>query len=139
DGSVTLQVGATEIGQGSDTVLAQIAADTLGIGVDQVHVATSQDTDVTPFDPGSFASRQTCVTGVAVRKAALEARARVLAIAARRCGLAAEELDLQDGEVVEKASGRPLCALEEIAMASYYDRLDADPIRSDVSANVRSS
>ena len=139
DGSVTLQVGATEIGQGSDTVLAQIAAETLGIGVDQVHVVTSQDTDVAPFDPGSFASRQTCITGVAVRKAALEARARVLAIASRRCGLVPGELDLQDGEVVEKASGRPLCALEEIAMASYYDRLEADPIRSDVCANVRGS
>src|SRR5208337_3588351 len=82
-------------------------------------------------------SRQTFVTGIAVRKAALEAKAKVLALASRRCGLDPEELDLQDGEVVEKALGRPLCTLEEIAMESYYDRLHADPIKSDVSANVR--
>jgi xanthine dehydrogenase molybdenum-binding subunit len=139
DGSITLQVGATEIGQGSDTVFAQIAAEVLGIPVDMVHVVTAQDTDVTPFDPGSYASRQTCVTGVAVRKAALEARAKVLVIAARKCGLDPGELDIRDGGIVEKALGRVLCTLEEVAMDSYYDRIHADPIKSDVSANVRTS
>ncbi len=139
DGSVTLQVGATEIGQGSDTVFAQITAEVLGLPMDRVHVVTAQDTDITPFDPGSYASRQTCITGVAVRKAALEARAKVLAIAARKCGLAAEALDIRDCVVVERDSARPVCTLEDVAMDSYYDRLHADPIRSDVSANVRTS
>jgi xanthine dehydrogenase molybdenum-binding subunit len=137
DGSVTLQVGATEIGQGSDTVFAQIVAEVLGIGMDQVNVVTVQDTDIAPFDTGAYASRQTFVTGIAVRKAALEAKAQVLAIASRKCGLAAEELDIQDGTVVETAIGRSLCSLAEIAMESYYDRIYANPIRSDVSANVR--
>jgi xanthine dehydrogenase molybdenum-binding subunit len=137
DGSVTLQVGATEIGQGSDTVFAQIVAEVLGLGIDMVNVVTVQDTDTAPFDTGAYASRQTFVTGIAVRKAALEARAKVLAIASRKCGLAPGELDLQDGEVVEKALGRPVCSLEEVAMESYYDRIHADPIKSDVSANVR--
>jgi len=139
DGSITLQVGATEIGQGSDTAFAQMAAEILGITVDMVHVVTSQDTDVTPFDPGSYASRQTSICGVAVRKAALEARAKVLAIAARKCGLPAFELDIRDCRIVEKALGREICTLEEVAMDSYYDRLHADPIRADVSANVRNS
>jgi xanthine dehydrogenase molybdenum-binding subunit len=102
-----------------------------------VNVVTVQDTDTAPFDTGAYASRQTFVTGIAVRKAALEARAKVLAIASRKCGLAPGELDLQDGEVVEKALGRPVCSLEEVAMESYYDRIHADPIKSDVSANVR--
>jgi xanthine dehydrogenase molybdenum-binding subunit len=74
-----------------------------------------------------------------VRKAALEARAKVLAIAARKCGLAAEALDIRDCVVVENDSARPVCTLEDVAMDSYYDRLHADPIRSDVSANVRTS
>jgi xanthine dehydrogenase molybdenum-binding subunit len=139
DGSITLQVGATEIGQGSDTVLAQIAAEVLGIPIGMVHLVSTQDTDVTPFDPGSYASRQTCITGVAVRKAALEARAKVLAIAARKCGLDADALDIRDCEIVEKDLGRVLCSLEDVAMDSYYDRLHADPIKSDVSANVRNS
>ena len=139
DGSVTLQVGATEIGQGSDTVFAQITAEVLGLPMAMVTVVTVQDTDITPFDPGSYASRQTCITGVAVRKAALEARAKVLAIAARKCGLPAEELDIQNCEIVEKRLGRVLCSLEDVAMDSYYDRIHADPIKSDVSANVRNS
>ena len=139
DGSVTLQVGATEIGQGSDTAFAQITAEILGLPMDMVHVVSSQDTDITPFDPGSYASRQTSISGMAVRKAALEARDKVLAIAARKCGLAPDQLDLRDRAVVEKALDRPVCTLEEVAMESYYDRLNADPIRSDVSANVRNS
>jgi xanthine dehydrogenase molybdenum-binding subunit len=134
---VTLQVGATEIGQGSDTVFAQITAEVLGIDLDMVHVVTVQDTDLSPYDSGAYASRQTFVTGAAVRKAALEARAKVLAIAARKCGLLAEELDIVDCGIVEKQLGRVLCTLEDIAMESFYDRLHADPIRADVSANVR--
>jgi len=137
DGSVTLQVGATEIGQGSDTVFAQITAEVLGIPMDMVHVVTVQDTDISPYDSGAYASRQTFVTGIAVRKAALEARDQVLAIAARKCGLGPEELDIRDCRVVENASGRDLCSLEDVAMDSYYDRIYADPIKSDVSANVR--
>jgi xanthine dehydrogenase molybdenum-binding subunit len=137
DGSVTLQVGATEIGQGSDTVFAQITAEILGIDLDMVHVVTTQDTDISPWDSGAYASRQTFVTGAAVRKAALEAKAKVLAIAARRSGLAPEELELRDCAVVEKQLGRTLCTLEEVVMESYYDRLNADPIKADVSANVR--
>jgi xanthine dehydrogenase molybdenum-binding subunit len=137
DGSVTLQVGATEIGQGSDTVFAQVTAEVLGITLDMVHVVTVQDTDITPFDTGAYASRQTFVTGIAVRKAALEARDQVLAIAARKSGLAAEELDIRDCWIVERALGTPICSLEDIAMESFYDRLHADPIKSDVSANVR--
>jgi len=137
DGSVTLQVGATEIGQGSDTVFAQITAEVLGLPMDMVTVVTVQDTDITPFDTGAYASRQTFITGVAVRKAALEARDQVLAIAARKCGLNPDELDIRNCAIVEKALGRTLCSLEDIAMDSYYDRLYADPIKSDVSANVR--
>ena len=123
DGSVTLQVGATEIGQGSDTVFAQMAAEVLGIPMDMVHVVTVQDTDITPFDPGAYASRQTFVSGIAVRKAALEARAKVLAIAARKCGLGAGGAGPPGRRVVEKALGRTLCTLEEVAMESYYDRI----------------
>ncbi|MDR3671159.1 MAG: xanthine dehydrogenase molybdenum-binding subunit XdhA [Holophaga sp.] len=139
DGSVTLQVGATEIGQGSDTVFAQITAEVLGLPMDMVHVVTVQDTDISPFDTGAYASRQTFITGIAVRKAALEARDQVLAIAARKCGLNPEELDIRDCEIVEKALGRTLCTLEDVAMDSYYDRIYADPIKSDVSANVRTN
>jgi xanthine dehydrogenase molybdenum-binding subunit len=137
DGSVTLQVGATEIGQGSDTVFAQITAEVLGIPVDMVHVVTSQDTDITPFDSGAYASRQTFVTGIAVRKAALEVRGKVLEVAARRTGLTPGEMDIRDCRIVETALGREVCTLEDVAMDSFYDRILAAPITSDTSANVR--
>lgn len=137
DGSIQVQVGATEIGQGSDTVFAQMAAEVIGIPMDMVHLISTQDTDVTPFDLGSFASRQTFVTGAAVKKAALEVRGKVLKIAKRKTGLNIDELDIIDAQIVESKLGRTICSLEDIAMESYYDRIYAEPITSDVSENVR--
>lgn len=139
DGSIQLQVGATEIGQGSDTVLAQIAAETLGISLDMVHVVSQQDTDVTPFDLGAYASRQTFVSGAAVKKAAEEARQKVLELARKKVGLNIDELDIKNARIIERKLGRAICTLEDIAMESYYDRVDAAPITSDVSANVRTN
>ena len=66
DGSIQLQTGETEIGQGCDTAFAQMAADAVGIPVSDVHVVTAQDTDVTPFGTGAYASRQTYVGGFAI-------------------------------------------------------------------------
>ena len=137
DGSIQLQVGATEIGQGSDTVLSQIAAEVLGLPFDMVHVISQQDTDVTPFDTGAYASRQTFVSGAAVKKAAEEVRQKVLSIAAKRVGLSIDELDIKNARIIERKLDRDICSLEDIAMESYYDRINAAPITSDTSANVR--
>ncbi len=89
DGSVNLLVGATDIGQGSDTVLAQICAETLGIPAERV-IVTSSDTDLTPFDTGAYASSTTYVTGGAVAKAAAAMREQLAELAAARwdCGTA---------------------------------------------------
>ncbi len=70
DGSLQLQLGATEIGQGADTVFAMMAAETIGVTIDKIHVISKQDTDVTPYDTGAYASRQTYVSGMAVKKTA---------------------------------------------------------------------
>ena len=82
DGSIQLSMGATEIGQGADTVFTQMAAETTGISVDRVYINSTQDTDVTPFDTGAYASRQTYVSGMACKKCALEFRQKVLEYAA---------------------------------------------------------
>ena len=66
DGSIQVQVGETEIGQGADTAFAQMAAETLGIPFDMVHVMTMQDTDITPFGLGAYASRQTYMAGFSI-------------------------------------------------------------------------
>ncbi len=137
DGSVQLQVGATDIGQGSDTVLSQIAAEILGLPFEMIHILSQQDTDITPFDTGAYASRQTFVTGAAVKKAAEEVRQKVLAIAAKKVGLREEELDIKNAVVIEKSLGREICSVGDIAMESYYDLVNAAPITSDVSENCR--
>lgn len=139
DGSIQLQVGATEIGQGSDTVLSQIAAEVLGLPFDMVHIVSQQDTDVTPFDLGAYASRQTFVSGAAVKNAAEEARQKVLQIAAKKVGLSIDELDIKNARIIERKLGREICTLEDIAMESYYDRVNAAPIEGYASANIRTN
>lgn len=139
DGSVQLQIGATEIGQGSDTVFGQMVAEVLGLPLDMVHVISNQDTDITPFDTGSYASRQTFVSGAAVKKAALEVRDKVLKFASDKCGLDKEALNMENCNIIEKELGRVICSLEEIAMESFYDRIKSAPITSDTSVNVRSN
>ena len=59
DGTVNLMTGATEIGQGADTAFAQMVSETLGVAYENIHVISTQDTDITPWDPGAYASRQT--------------------------------------------------------------------------------
>jgi len=81
DGSATLYCGTVDMGQGSTTVMAQIAAETLGIDAETVRVA-APDTDVTPYDMGTLGSRSTFHMGHAVRLAAEDAKAKLAALAA---------------------------------------------------------
>ena len=81
DGSVQLMLGATEIGQGADTVFSQMVAEIFHTDMEHVHIKTVQDTDVSPFDTGAYASRQSFVTGTAVRHCAEILRDKILAYA----------------------------------------------------------
>lgn len=139
DGSVQLQIGATEIGQGSDTVFAQMVAEVLGIKIDMVHVISSQDTDITPFDTGSYASRQSFVSGAAVKKAAIEVKDKILEFASEKSGMPKEALDIEECNIIERDLKRIVCSLEEIAMESYYHREKSSPITVDTSVNVRNN
>ncbi|MBI4672907.1 MAG: molybdopterin-dependent oxidoreductase, partial [Chloroflexi bacterium] len=82
DGSFNLLVGATDLGTGSDTVLAQLAAEILGVPVDDILVYSS-DTDFTPFDKGAYASSTTYISGGAVVKAAEQVAEQIKKVAAR--------------------------------------------------------
>ena len=90
--------GGTSMGQGIETVLAQITADALGVDPRTVRV-TAGDTAAQPFGAGSWASRSTVVGGSAVHQAALAVRQRALQLAARMLEAAEEDLDLADGSV----------------------------------------
>lgn len=137
DGSATLMVGGTEIGQGADTVFAQMAAETTGISYDKIHVRTTQDTDISPFDTGAYASRQTYIVGFAIHKAALEVKEKILKVASRLTGHSSENLDTADDQVIDAHSGNPVISIGDVAMASYYDLVYAEPITADVSNNAR--
>jgi len=137
DGSVQLQIGATDTGQGSDTVLGQMVTEVLGLPMAMVHVLSTQDTDISPFDTGCYASRQTYISGMAVEKAALEVKEKILGFAARMTDIPADRIDLVDQKIVFKHSGESVLTLEQVAMQSYYDRINAKPITSDVSNNAR--
>ncbi|QGP91190.1 Putative xanthine dehydrogenase molybdenum-binding subunit XdhA [Neomoorella glycerini] len=137
DGSVQLQIGATEIGQGSDTVFAQMVAEVLGIPVDMVHVISTQDTDITPFDTGAYASRQTYITGMAVAKAALEVKEKILDFVWGMTDIPAHALDIKEQNIIYKHSGEVVMPLAEVALYTYYDTVFARPITSDTSNNAR--
>lgn len=120
DGSVGLQMGATEIGQGADTVFTQMASETLGITPDRIHILSTQDTDVTPFDTGAYASRQTYVSGAAVKQTAILFKLKILDYASGLLKQSITTLDLQDNCIINTQSGEVLSALEPIAMEAFY-------------------
>ena len=107
DGSIQLSMGATEIGQGADTVFSQMAAETTGISLDRVYINSTQDTDVTPFDTGAYASRQTYVSGMACKKCAREFRHKVLEYAAYMLNHDVTDLSKTVySDVVKEAAGK---------------------------------
>ncbi|PYX32323.1 MAG: 4-hydroxybenzoyl-CoA reductase subunit alpha [Acidobacteria bacterium] len=98
DGGVVVYTGASEIGQGSDTMTAQIAAETLGCSLSRVRVIAA-DTDLTPIDIGSYSSRVTFMAGNATLRAAVEVKKQIAAAAAKKMGCEVEELVFRDDEV----------------------------------------
>ena len=120
DGSATLFIGCTEIGQGCDTVMGQICAEAIGIPFDWVKVI-GVDTDICPMDPGAFASRQTYVSGMAVKKAGEACKADILGHAHRQLTIAKERLDIKEGYIIDTFDdNRKVCPLEDVMMKIYY-------------------
>jgi len=118
DASFNLLVGATDLGTGSDTVLAQMAAEVLGVPVDDI-LCYSSDTDFTPFDKGAYASSTTYISGAAVVKAAQQAAERIKIRAAKL-------LDSQDPASIKLADRQAIAPdgksipLTEIALDSLH-------------------
>jgi len=117
DGSFHLLVGATDLGTGSDTILGQIAAEVLGVRLEQI-VVYSSDTDFTPFDTGAYASSTTYVTGKAVERAALEVKEQIRRVAAAMLQTEAGAVQLGDGRVIAP-DGRSV-TLAEVCTRAYY-------------------
>ena len=101
DGGVVVYTGASEIGQGSDTMTAQVAAETLGCSLGRIRIIAA-DTDLTPIDIGSYSSRVTFMAGNATLRAAAEVKKQIAWAAARKMGCAAEELIFRNDGVFRK-------------------------------------
>jgi carbon-monoxide dehydrogenase large subunit len=104
DGTVTVSVGGQEIGQGSFTIAAQMAAAALGVPVETVRVATPLDTNYSPYEWQTVASRLTWSMGNAVRAAALDARGQILEMVAKAWNEKVEDLDIVEGVVISYKS-----------------------------------
>ena len=105
DGGVVVYTGASEIGQGSDTMTAQIAAEVLGCSLSRVKVVAA-DTDLTPIDIGSYSSRVTFMAGNATLRAAEEVKKQIASAAARKMNCAVEDLVFRDDSVFQKSAGK---------------------------------
>ena len=148
DGSIQLQLAETEIGQGADTVFTQMAAETLGIPWKDVHVLSTQDTDVTPFGLGAYGSRQTYVGGAAVHKTALLLKEKIFLAAAIHFGSRGyppgikegDALDIKNGNIVTAANpGRIIMSLGELATEILYSTEYSQHLTSETTVQVKSN
>lgn len=139
DGSIQLQMPETEIGQGADTAFAQMAADSLGFSMEQIHVVTNQDTDVTPFGLGAYASRQTYVASFSIRQTAQVLRQRILDYAAELTRQPAYQLDIQDDKILRISDGRILLTTEELATTALYSQEHSVHITAETTADVKNN
>ena len=105
DGSCSVACGTVDMGQGSDTAMAQIAAETLGLATESVRVV-HPDTDVTPYDMATLGSRSTYHMGNAVRLAARDVRAQLSDFASSILQADLDQLECGDGCVISSAGRR---------------------------------
>ena len=127
DGFYTLMIGATDMGTGCDTVLSQMAAECLDCSMDQI-IVHGVDTDVSPYDCGSYASSTTYVTGMAVVKTSETLREKICARGAEYLGCSVDDVEfdgekvinLQTGSFISRAEigNRVMCNNNEVLSAS---------------------
>jgi 4-hydroxybenzoyl-CoA reductase subunit alpha len=129
DGGVVVYTGASEIGQGSDTMTAQVAAEVLGCSLPRVRVIAA-DTDLTPIDIGSYSSRVTFMAGNATLRAAAEVKKLIAAAAAQKMICGADDLIFRDDLVFKKGS-RDTTVKKDLA-----DEVDVTQAGASVSGRV---
>lgn len=139
DGSIQIQLGETEIGQGADTAFAQMAADALGIPFEQVHTVSAQDTDVTPFGLGAYASRQTYMAGFSISQTAAIMKERILNYVYELTRMPVSTLDIENGMIVRKNDKEVLLSLAELATEALYSLQHSVHITSESTAQIKSN
>ena len=118
-GNVFVATGATEQGQGMEAVISQVAATAVGVPPERLKIVTG-DTEHTPYGGGTWASRAAGIGGEAVAQAGRALRQQILRAAAVMLQEEAENLDIQGGVVVDKATGAERIGLDEVGRVCYY-------------------
>ncbi|HEY0568501.1 MAG TPA: xanthine dehydrogenase family protein molybdopterin-binding subunit [Xanthobacteraceae bacterium] len=136
-GGIRCITSLTEQGQGAHTVIAQIVADTLGVGIDQVGMVAG-DSTVSTYGGGAWGSRGTAIGGEAALKAGLMLKQNILAVAGAMTQNRADALDIVEGKVVSRQTGMALVTLGEVGKAGYF-RQDTLPPGCDVQFSVTCS
>jgi 4-hydroxybenzoyl-CoA reductase alpha subunit len=119
DGTVNLITGATDCGQGSDTVLCMIAAEELGIKLENMSIKRV-DTAYTPVDPGSYGSRVTILAGQATQKAARQVKKQLLEVAAQNWQVEPKDVEIRLGEVFLKSNPSKKMPFIQLARIACY-------------------
>ncbi len=118
-GRVTIITGASEIGQGSETVIAQIVCEVLGLPISSATVINN-DSEIKPWDVGVHASRTTFIAGNSAYRAAVKAREKILALAGETFDEPAEALDLRGEYVVRASDGKALTPLDKLIRSLHF-------------------
>ena len=140
DGTVTMQCGETEIGQGADTAFAQMAADAIGLNsYRDVHVISCQDTDITPTGLGAYASRQTYVAGFSIKQTADILRGKILDYANEITRQAVSNMDIRGGNIIRRQDGSVLMSLKELAMTAQYNPVHSEHITAESTYTIRNN
>jgi 4-hydroxybenzoyl-CoA reductase subunit alpha len=124
DGTVNLLTGATDCGQGSDTVLSMIAAEELGVPLEKIDLKRV-DTAYTPCDAGSYGSRVTVLAGQATQIAARNARQQLIAAVADEWKVSPDELDIREGFLFMKSNPQRRMDFERVAKVASYSKSGA--------------
>ena len=121
DGKVSLFTGLPDMGQGSHTAMAMIAAETLGVKLEDVRVIAG-DTDATPYDVGAIAQRGTFTTGNAVKKACLDAKKQIAKTAAHKLGVQPSSLVFRDKMIYPKVAPDKAVQFEDIVYETLHSK-----------------
>jgi CO/xanthine dehydrogenase Mo-binding subunit/aerobic-type carbon monoxide dehydrogenase small subunit (CoxS/CutS family) len=119
DGTVVVTMGASDIGQGAESAIAQIAAQAIGVDLDDIRVVAA-DTERTLFDMGTYACSVTYVTGEAVRRAGEDLKKKVIKYTSKLMGETEGDLGVEDGRAYVKKDPSKFVTLKDVATEAVY-------------------
>lgn len=139
DGSIQVQLAETEIGQGADTAFTQMAADAVGLNIEDVHVISTQDTDVTPFGLGAYASRQTYMASFAITKTAKILKEKILNQAYLQTKIAPQNLELKESKIIRISDNKEVINIADLATEALYTLKNSEHITAESTFSIRNN